>query len=121
MTDSPLPYRGIFGAARPAELSDLALPSAPMPGCQGLRPLKASRYVGVYGPALMLCAGAVRIGRALLAQIENGWIGANRLVPLPPDADASTRERAAAAERLRAAPDQIEGLLNDRPNPEREQ
>jgi Protein of unknown function (DUF2804) len=35
-----------------------------MPSHDGLRPLKAWRYVGVYGPELMLCAGAVRIGRA---------------------------------------------------------
>jgi len=34
-------------AARPAELPDLALPPAPMPGRQGPRPLKASWYVGV--------------------------------------------------------------------------
>ena len=42
----------------------LALPPAPMPGRHGLRPLKAWRYVGVFGPELMLCAGRVRIGRA---------------------------------------------------------
>jgi hypothetical protein len=35
-----------------------------MPSRDGLRPLKAWRYVGVYGPELMLCAGAVRIGPA---------------------------------------------------------
>ncbi len=35
-----------------------------MPSRDGLRPLKAWRYVGVYGPELMLCAGVVRIGRA---------------------------------------------------------
>jgi hypothetical protein len=35
-----------------------------MPGRQGLRPLKCWRYVGVYGPELMLCIGAVRIGPA---------------------------------------------------------
>jgi hypothetical protein len=35
-----------------------------MPARQGLRPLKAWRYVGVYGPSLMLCAGVVRIGAA---------------------------------------------------------
>jgi hypothetical protein len=36
----------------------------PMPSRDGLRPLKAWRYVGVYGPELMLCVGAVRIGPA---------------------------------------------------------
>ena len=30
----------------------------------GLRPLKAWRYVGVYGPELMICVAAVRIGPA---------------------------------------------------------
>ena len=35
-----------------------------MPGRHGLRPLKAWRYVGVFGPELMLCAGTVRVGRA---------------------------------------------------------
>jgi hypothetical protein len=29
----------------------------------GTRPLKAWRYVGVFGPELMLCLGAVRVGR----------------------------------------------------------
>jgi len=33
-----------------------------MPSHQRLRPLKSWRYVGVYGPELMLCLGAVRIG-----------------------------------------------------------
>jgi hypothetical protein len=59
-----LPYRGAFGDPRPPELAKLALPPAPMPSRQGLRPLKAWRYVGVYGPELMLCIGAVRIGPA---------------------------------------------------------
>jgi hypothetical protein len=35
-----------------------------MPSHHGLRPLKAWRYVGVYGPELMLCAAIVRIGPA---------------------------------------------------------
>jgi hypothetical protein len=35
-----------------------------MPSRQGLRPLKAWRYVGVYGPDLMLCLAVVRIGPA---------------------------------------------------------
>jgi hypothetical protein len=35
-----------------------------MPARQGLRPLKAWRYIGVYGPEVMLCAAVVRIGRA---------------------------------------------------------
>jgi hypothetical protein len=33
-----------------------------MPARLGSRPLKAWRYVGVFGPEFMLCAGAVRIG-----------------------------------------------------------
>jgi Protein of unknown function (DUF2804) len=59
-----LPYRGAFGAPRPAELSSLALPPAPMPSRHDLRPLKAWRYVGIFGPELMLCLAAVRIGPA---------------------------------------------------------
>jgi hypothetical protein len=35
-----------------------------MPARVGLRPLKAWRYVGVFGPELMLCVGSVRIGPA---------------------------------------------------------
>ncbi len=35
-----------------------------MPSHLGVRPLKAWRYVGVFGPELMLCLGQVRIGRA---------------------------------------------------------
>jgi Protein of unknown function (DUF2804) len=59
-----LPYRGTFGEPRPDRLASLALPPAPMPARDGLRPLKAWRYVGVYGPRLSLCAASVRIGRA---------------------------------------------------------
>ena len=33
-----------------------------MPLRQGLRPLKQWRYVGVFGPELMFCAGSVRVG-----------------------------------------------------------
>jgi Protein of unknown function (DUF2804) len=35
-----------------------------MPGRQGLRALKAWRYVGVYGPELMICLASVRVGPA---------------------------------------------------------
>jgi hypothetical protein len=59
-----VPYRGVFGERRPNRLETLALPPAHMPPRQGTRPLKAWRYVGVYGPELMLCAGTVRIGPA---------------------------------------------------------
>jgi len=59
-----LPYRGTFGAERPAALGDLALPPAAMPARLGARPLKAWRYIGVFGPELMICVAAVRIGRA---------------------------------------------------------
>jgi hypothetical protein len=61
---SGLPYRGQFGAERPPALAALALPPAAMPARAGSRPLKAWRYVGVYGPELMVCVGAVRIGPA---------------------------------------------------------
>jgi Protein of unknown function (DUF2804) len=59
-----VPYRGAFGAARPSALASLALPPAAMPSRHALRPLKAWRYVGVYGPELMLCIGSVRVGPA---------------------------------------------------------
>lgn len=61
---SVLPYRGVFGQPRPTPLRSLPLPPAPMPSHQGLRPLKAWRYVGVYGSDVMLCAAVIRIGRA---------------------------------------------------------
>jgi hypothetical protein len=57
-----LPYRGTFGEPRPAALCGLPLPPARMPGRHSLRPLKAWRYVGVFGPELMLCLASVRIG-----------------------------------------------------------
>jgi Protein of unknown function (DUF2804) len=59
-----LPYRGRFGDPRPPALSALALPPAAMPARDRLRPLKCWRYVGVYGPELMLCVASVRIGPA---------------------------------------------------------
>jgi hypothetical protein len=59
-----LPYRGTFGQRRPQDLAKLPLPPAPMPSHQRGRPLKAWRYIGFYGPELMLCLGQVRIGRA---------------------------------------------------------
>ena len=52
-----LPYRG-DGRVRPA---GLALPPGPMPRRMGRRPLKRWRYVGAYGPELMVCAGTVRV------------------------------------------------------------
>jgi plastocyanin len=59
-----LPYRGTFGDSRPAALDGLRLPPGSMPGRDRLRPLKSWRYVGVYGPELMLCLASVRIGPA---------------------------------------------------------
>jgi hypothetical protein len=58
------PYRGRWGAARPAALAQLALPPGRMPLLHGTRPLKQWRYVGVYGPRLMLCVGLARVGVA---------------------------------------------------------
>jgi hypothetical protein len=57
-----LPYRGVFGEPRPPELAGLALPPGPMPSHYGLRPLKAWRYIGVFGDEVMLCLGSVRVG-----------------------------------------------------------
>ncbi len=59
-----LPYRGAFGQRRPAALDALALPPGPMPSRQGLRPLKAWRYVGVFAPELMICLAVIRVGPA---------------------------------------------------------
>ena len=57
-------HRGRYGDPRPAGLDALPLPPRPMPSRFGLRPLKSWRYVGVYGPELMLCVASVRIGPA---------------------------------------------------------
>lgn len=59
---SIVPYRGRFGAMRPAALDRVRLPPARMPAWRGMRPLKRWRYVGVYGPDLMLCVGLARVG-----------------------------------------------------------
>jgi len=64
ISELALPYRGTFGAPRPAALARLALPPASMPSRHALRPLKAWRYVGVFGPELMLCLATARIGVA---------------------------------------------------------
>lgn len=40
----------------------MPLPPDPMPLLRGGRPLKAWRYVGAFGPELMLCAATVRVG-----------------------------------------------------------
>src|SRR3954469_17889357 len=58
--DIPLPYRGP-GPGRPAEIP---LPPRRMPLVRARRLLKRWRYVGVYGPDVMLCAGSVHIGPA---------------------------------------------------------
>lgn len=58
------PWRAPYGAARPAPLAALPLPPARMPLLRGARPLKRWRYVGVYGPELMLCVGLARVGVA---------------------------------------------------------
>jgi len=55
-----LPYRG-SGAGRPA---GLPLPPASMPLVRGGRLLKRWRYVGVYGPQIMVCAAEAQIGPA---------------------------------------------------------
>jgi len=61
---APGPWRGPYGATRPAALAALPLPPGPMPLLRGARPLKRWRYVGLYGPELMLCVGLARVGVA---------------------------------------------------------
>jgi hypothetical protein len=53
----PLPVRGPA-----AHELGLALPPARMPLLHRRRPLKRWRWVGVFGPDLMLCAGDARVG-----------------------------------------------------------
>lgn len=50
--------------ARGVAVRELGLPLPPdrMPRRQGARPLKRWRYLGVYGPELMLCVGEARVG-----------------------------------------------------------
>jgi Protein of unknown function (DUF2804) len=59
-----LPFRGKFGAPRPAALAALPLPPGPMPSHLGLRPLKAWRYVAIFAPDVLICVAAVRVGPA---------------------------------------------------------
>jgi hypothetical protein len=54
-----LPRRG-DGKTRPPGLAP-RVPPAPMALVRGRRPLKRWRYVGVFGPEAMLCAGIVRV------------------------------------------------------------
>jgi len=56
------PHRGTFGVIRPAAFDRVPLPPVRMPAWRGARPLKRWRYVGVYGPELMLCVGSARVG-----------------------------------------------------------
>jgi hypothetical protein len=55
-------HRGAFGVIRPAAFDRVPLPPVRMPAWRGSRPLKRWRYVGVYGPELMLCVGSARVG-----------------------------------------------------------
>jgi uncharacterized protein DUF2804 len=56
--DDRLPWRG-DGSARPP---GIALPPAHLAPARSGRPLKRWRWVGVFGPGLMLCAGRVVVG-----------------------------------------------------------
>lgn len=56
------PYRGPFGADRPAELRQLALPPDRLPAFHRLRPRKHWRYVGGYGERVMFCVLSFAIG-----------------------------------------------------------
>ena len=60
--DALLPFRHDGDA--PTDVGALPLPPGRMPLLYRGRPLKQWRYVGIYAPELMLCAGAVQIGPA---------------------------------------------------------
>jgi hypothetical protein len=47
---------------RPAAFDRVPLPPVRMPAWRGTRPLKRWRYVGVFGPDLLLCVGLARVG-----------------------------------------------------------
>ena len=57
-TAPPLPWRGA-AAQRPPGVT---VPPARMPLLRAGRMLKRWRYVGLYGPEVMLCAGSARVG-----------------------------------------------------------
>lgn len=57
-TRTTLPWRSGGGGPRPA----LPLPPDRMPLLRDRRPRKAWRYVGVYTPEVLLCAGSVSLG-----------------------------------------------------------
>lgn len=62
-TNARIPaHRGTYGVIRPAAFDRVPLPPLRMPARRGSRPLKRWRYVGVYGPELMLCVGHARVG-----------------------------------------------------------
>jgi len=56
------PHRGPYGTIRPSAFDRVPLPPLRMPAWRGARPLKRWRYVGVFGPELMLCVGSARVG-----------------------------------------------------------
>jgi hypothetical protein len=70
----------------------LALPPDPMPLLRRTRPLKRWRWIGVFSPELMLCAGDARVG-----PLPQRWWA----VALP---DGSLRERTGAGRELSLGP-----------------
>ena len=56
--ENAYPYRG-DGSERPA---GVVVPPARMPLFRAGRMLKRWRYVGLYGPEIMLCAGSAHVG-----------------------------------------------------------
>ena len=113
-----LPHRGRFGDARPAALDGLALPPSAMPGRFGSRPLKAWRYVGVFGPELMLCVATV--ADRPRAPVVLGRLGSSRR-PLARADRARPRRRRARTRgsvSVRAGDVRIELALDERPGVE---
>ena len=86
-----------------------------MPARLGTRPLKAWRYIGVFGPELMICVAAVRIGRARQSfwavwdregrrLHERTWLSAGGVRLSPGQARRQRRSRGALRSRSRRVP-----------------
>lgn len=60
--ENALPYRGQYGAERPAALSSMPLPPKAIPLIRAGRMRKQWRYVAVHSPTVQLCAASIMVG-----------------------------------------------------------